>query len=201
MPRAARSEAKVAAVVDNPRDRVLAAAERCIERHGIRKTTMEDIALEAGMSRPGVYRYFDDREDLFVAIISAHSRALLDKAHKFIARHDNLADQIIEGLLYLAENGRRDPFTRYMVNLDGTDLGRRMVASGMSETLVAEFWDPFLDAAVRAGTMPDGLARRDIHLWLRNVCLMIMRGLEDGDGNPKRYRTILQTFVAPAFTT
>jgi AcrR family transcriptional regulator len=199
MPRT-RSATKGAAVVDNPRDRLLAAAERCIERHGIAKTTMEDIALEAGMSRPVVYRYFSDREDLFIAIISAHARAMLDKAHKFIARYDSLADQIIEGLLYLAENGRRDPFTRNMVNLDGTDLGRRMVASGMSETVVAEFWDPFLDAAIRAGTMPEGLARRDIHLWLRNLCLMIMRSLEEGDGNIKRYRTILQAFVGPAFT-
>ena len=75
MPRT-RSAAKGAAVVDNPRDRVLAAAERCIERHGIAKTTMEDIALEAGMSRPVVYRYFSDREDLFIAIISAHARAM-----------------------------------------------------------------------------------------------------------------------------
>ena len=199
MPRT-RSAAKGAAVVNNPRDRVLAAAERCIERHGMAKTTMEDIAQEAGMSRPVIYRYFDDREDLFVAIMSAHARAMLDKAHKFIARYDDLTEQIVEGLLYLAENSRRDPFTRNMVNLDGTDLGRRMVASCVAETLVAEFWDPFLDAAIRAGTMPDGLARRDIHLWLRNLCLMIMRSLEDGDGDTKRYRTILQSFVAPAFT-
>jgi AcrR family transcriptional regulator len=200
MGREARGEAAATTIMDDPRDRVLAAAERCIERYGIRKTTMEDIALEAGMSRPSVYRYFADRDDLLVALISQHSRALLDKAHKFIARQGTLPDQIVEGLLYLADHGRRDPFTRYMVNLDGTDLGRRMVTSHASETLVAEFWDPFLDAAVRAGTLPDGLTRPDTHLWLRNLCLMIMRGLEEGDGDTQRYRTILRTFVAPAFT-
>jgi AcrR family transcriptional regulator len=34
------------------RERILAAAERCIDRHGIRKTTMDDIASEVGLSRP-----------------------------------------------------------------------------------------------------------------------------------------------------
>jgi AcrR family transcriptional regulator len=199
MARSTRSESKNVAVIDSPRDRVLAAAELCIERHGIRKTTMEDIAQEAGMSRPAVYRYFDDREDLFIAIISVHTRLLLDKAHKFIARRDNLVDQIVDGVIYLAENGRQDPFTRYMVDLDGTDIGRRMVTSGMSETLVSEFWDPFLDAAVKAGTLPENLSRHDIHLWLRSLCLMIMRGLEDGQATSRRYRAILQTFIAPAF--
>jgi hypothetical protein len=29
---------------------------------------------------------------------------------------------------------------------------------------------------------------------------MLMRGLEDGDGDLKRYRSILRRFVAPAFT-
>ena len=135
-----------------------------------------------------------------VALITQHSRALRDKAHKFIARQGSLPDQIIEGLLYIADHGRRDPFTRNMVNLDGTDLGRRMVASRTSEVLVSEFWDPFLDAAVKAGELPDGLARPDLHLWLRDICLLIMRGLEERDGDVQRYRAILRTFVAPAFT-
>lgn len=200
MARGARSEAEATTTADDPRDRVLAAAERCIERFGIRKTTMEDIAVEAEMSRPSVYRYFADRDELLVAIIAKHSRVLRDKAHKVIARQGDLPDQVVEGLLYLADQGRRGPFTRYMVNPDGTDLGRRMVASHMSETLVAEFWDPVLDAAVKAGTLPDGLARRDIHVWLRDLCLMLMRGLEEGDGDVRRYRSILKTFVAPAFT-
>jgi AcrR family transcriptional regulator len=200
MTRGARSKASATTATDDPRDRILAAAERCIQRHGIRKTTMEDIALEAGMSRPSVYRYFADRDDLLVALMSQHSRALLDKAHRFIARQDTLSEQIVEGLLYIADHGRRDPFTRLLVNLDGTGLGRRMITSHASEALTAEFWDPFLDAAVRAGTLPDGLPRSDIYLWLANLGLMIMRGLEEGDGDAQRYRTILRTFVAPAFT-
>jgi len=41
--------------------------------------------------------------------------------------------------------------------------------------------------------------RSDIHLWLGNLTKMVMRGIEDGDGDLKRYRSILRRFVAPAF--
>jgi hypothetical protein len=51
------------------------------------------------------------------------------------------------------------------------------------------------------GDIPRSLPRSDIHLWLGNVTLMVMRGLEDGDGDVKRYRSILRRFIAPAFAS
>ncbi|HYP95908.1 MAG TPA: helix-turn-helix domain-containing protein, partial [Mycobacterium sp.] len=64
MPRGSRSQPAESASTDDARERILAAAERCIDRHGIRKTTMDDVASEVGLSRPSVYRYFADRDDL-----------------------------------------------------------------------------------------------------------------------------------------
>jgi hypothetical protein len=66
--------------------------------------------------------------------------------------------------------------------------------------LRAELWDPYFDAAVASNELPPGLPRPDIHLWLGNVTKMVMRGLDDGDGDLKRYRSVLRRFVAPAFT-
>src|ERR1700761_2443949 len=96
---------------DDARERILAAAERCIDRHGIRKTTMDDVASEVGLSRPSVYRYFADRDDLLVELIARHARVLNDRAHKSISRQNSLADQIVEGVISIADNGRRDPLT------------------------------------------------------------------------------------------
>jgi hypothetical protein len=74
-----------------------------------------------------------------------------------------------------------------------------MMASGTSEMLRAEFWDPFLDAAYVNNELARGLPRSDIILWLHSLGLMLMRGLENGDGDLKRYRSMLRRFVAPAF--
>jgi hypothetical protein len=73
-----------------------------------------------------------------------------------------------------------------------------MIASGTSGMLRAEFFDPYLDAAIANNELSPGLPRADFYLWLGNLARMVMRGLEDGDGDLKRYRSILRRFVAPA---
>jgi AcrR family transcriptional regulator len=199
MPRGSRTQPAESANIDDVRERILAAAERCIDRHGIRKTTMDDVASEIGLSRPSVYRYFADRDDLLVELIARHARALNDRAHKSISRQSSLPDQIIEGVLNIADNTRRDPLTRHAIDTDGSSLCRRMIASGMAQMLRAEIWDRYLDTAVANNELVPGLPRSDIHLWLGSLTKMVVRGLEDGDGDLKRYRSILRRFVAPAF--
>src|ERR1700744_512616 len=169
MPRRSTSRPTAPASTDDARERVLAGAERCIDRHGIRKTTMDDVACEVGLSRPNVYRYFADRDDLLIELITRHARALLDRAHKSTWRQSSLTDQIVESLLYTADHGRRDPLTRHIIDPDGTSLGRQLMASGTSEMIRAEHWDPLLDAALANSELPPGLPRSDIHLWLGNV--------------------------------
>lgn len=200
MPRRSPSQLTAPTTADDARERIVAAAERCIERHGIRKTTMDDVACEVGLSRPSVYRYFADRDDLLIELITRHARALLERARKSIARQISLPDQIVETVLYTAEHARRDPLTRHLLDPDGTSLGRRMVSSGKSEIVRAEMWDPILDAALANNELPPGLPRSDIHLWLGDVTKMVMRGLEDGEGDVRRYRSILRRFVVPAFS-
>ncbi|HEY5835726.1 TetR/AcrR family transcriptional regulator [Streptomyces sp.] len=53
-------------MVDDERlKQILDAAYACFTRHGVRRTTMDDIARQAGMSRPGVYQYVRNKEDAF----------------------------------------------------------------------------------------------------------------------------------------
>jgi AcrR family transcriptional regulator len=201
MPRRSPSQLTAPKSADDARERIVAAAERCIDRHGIRKTTMDDVACEVGLSRPSVYRYFADRDDLLIELITRHARALLARARKSVSRHTSLPDQIVESVIYTAEHARRDPLTRHIIDPDGTSLGQRMIASGATEMMRAEMWDPVLDAAVANNELPPGLPRSDIHLWLGDVTLMVMRGLEDGEGDVRRYRSILRRFVVPAFAS
>jgi AcrR family transcriptional regulator len=184
---------------DNPRDRILSAAERCIARHGVRKTTMEDIASEVGMSRPGVYRYFSDRDDLLIELVTRHTTALRERAHKLISKHTAIEDQIIEGLLFAASEARLDPVTRYVVDPESSSLGRRILDTRIAETMSAEFFDPFLDAAYVNNELPRDLPRTDLYLWLSSLGWMLLRGLENGDADLARYRSMLRRFVAPAF--
>ena len=64
------------------RDRVLAVALEAFGRHGFRKTSMEDVARAAGISRQGLYLQFAGKEALFRAVVSRELDAALEEASR-----------------------------------------------------------------------------------------------------------------------
>jgi AcrR family transcriptional regulator len=83
--------------VTAPDDRetaILEAAERRFARHGFRRTSMEDIAAEAGIARPTLYLYFDSKEDIFRSLSQRlHERALA-RAEAALAGEAPLAERL-----------------------------------------------------------------------------------------------------------
>jgi TetR/AcrR family transcriptional repressor of uid operon len=71
--RAMLQDVQDTAVADR-RSRILDAAERCFVRSGFHRTTMQDVAAEAGMSPGNLYRYFPSK-DAIVAGLSERDRA------------------------------------------------------------------------------------------------------------------------------
>jgi AcrR family transcriptional regulator len=78
------------------RERLLEVAAVCVAREGIAGTGIAHVALEAGVSRPTVYRYFKDREELIRSVllqaglrlaneVQEHIRAVPDPGEKIVA--------------------------------------------------------------------------------------------------------------------
>ena len=64
---------------ENPkREAILSASSRLFRRYGYRRTSMEDIAKETGMSRPSVYSYFKNKDEVF--------RSLSERIHETALR-------------------------------------------------------------------------------------------------------------------
>src|SRR5687768_10383657 len=60
------------------RQRILAAAVRLFDRHGVDAVSLDRVAREAGVSKATLFRRFGDRQALFLALIDEHERALQD---------------------------------------------------------------------------------------------------------------------------
>jgi TetR/AcrR family transcriptional regulator, repressor for uid operon len=54
--------------VADRRSRILDAAERCFVRSGFHRTTMQDVAAEAGMSPGNLYRYFPSKDAIVIGL-------------------------------------------------------------------------------------------------------------------------------------
>jgi len=68
---AASPDASAARITDDGRrELVLAAALDTFARYGYRKTSMEDVARAAAISRPGLYLLFGSKRELFSAAVT-----------------------------------------------------------------------------------------------------------------------------------
>jgi TetR/AcrR family acrAB operon transcriptional repressor len=54
---------------EETRSRILDAAERVFSEHGVSRTSLEDIAQAAGVTRGAIYWHFKDKSDVFAAMV------------------------------------------------------------------------------------------------------------------------------------
>ncbi len=67
------------------RGKILAGADRLFQKYGLAKTTMEDIAREAGKGKSTLYYYFKSKEEIFDVIISSEKEAFFETIQNAIA--------------------------------------------------------------------------------------------------------------------
>jgi len=70
---------------EQTRRRLLEIAVRRFAADGFRRTSVSDIAREAGLSPASAYAYFDSKEALFQAAVDLDAGALIDRARTAIA--------------------------------------------------------------------------------------------------------------------
>ena len=174
------------------------AAEACVEQYGIAKTTMDDVAKMAGVSRPTVYRHFADRDSLILAVVMRRSRMLAARAAKVIQRFGSFPDQLVEGLLFMVEKGHKDPFVRLVVAPEHMDLANRILGGSIPAELTYEIWEPILTAARERGELRADLDFAAVSRWLTYLIVLLL-GRFAADDAIEDQREMLRTFVVPAF--
>lgn len=76
------------------RREILEASAACFVRRGFHQTTMNEICAEADISPGGLYRYFESKEEIVVAIAEADR----SDTHRLLGIMDG-SDDVVEGLI------------------------------------------------------------------------------------------------------
>jgi AcrR family transcriptional regulator len=93
----------VSEAAPNPRtrERLLVATLACVERWGLGKTSLEDIANEAGLSRATVYRYFPGgREQLVSDTVRWEVERFWLRLYHVVEQQPDLATKLEAGLAF-----------------------------------------------------------------------------------------------------
>ncbi|MGW0024661.1 TetR/AcrR family transcriptional regulator [Rhodococcus sp. NPDC003383] len=184
------------------RSQILRAAETAIQRFGIAKTTIDDVAKETGVSRPTIYRYFRDRDTLMTSMIEARSRRLFEQAREYVSDRDTFAEQVVDGLLYLVDQGRQDAVIRLIVSPE--HAGRRTAlagSSGLASRLTYEMWAPLIDAARERGEIREGITDIEICNWITLVELILVGRMDFGDPTGPENKRLLTNLLLPGIVS
>jgi AcrR family transcriptional regulator len=88
-------------MADGVRERILEAAYACVARFGMGKTTVEDTAREAGLSRATVYRYFPGGKDqLLKETVAWEAGRFFEGLAAVVAGAPGFASLLEEALLF-----------------------------------------------------------------------------------------------------
>jgi AcrR family transcriptional regulator len=140
--------------VDDKRRRIIEAARKRFRHYGVKKTTMQEIARDAGVAVGTLYLYFKDKDDLLVAC-----------AEEYVARHRRQAEAILASDVPAGEKLRRYVLDRFRA-AEATRTGFSHAAELTREVLrvrpdrrldegrmMAEYFARFLRLGVEAGEL------------------------------------------------
>ncbi|ONM46472.1 TetR/AcrR family transcriptional regulator [Nocardia donostiensis] len=103
---------------DSVEARILDAALVRFGEFGVKKTTIEDIARQAGVDRVTVYRRIGSRDDVVQAVASREVAAVLTELDAISARHTDLGDLMAEFFVMVMTRWREHPLANRMLALE-----------------------------------------------------------------------------------
>jgi AcrR family transcriptional regulator len=107
-----------AEVREGTRARILDAAFTAVRDFGISRTTVEDVAQRAGLSRQTVYRYFPSKDHLVVALVLREEEKFLEGTRRAFASENDLRAAFARAITFCLEYAREHPLLDRLLATD-----------------------------------------------------------------------------------
>jgi AcrR family transcriptional regulator len=135
------------------RTRAVEATLACVARHGLGKTTLDDVAREAGCARATLYRHVGGKQQLAALAVAAEAERITATLHAAAAEHDSLADALVAVILSGAREITSHPAIQFLLGFEPDlalpyvtfDAGDRLFAH--ARAALAPCFERFLDRA------------------------------------------------------
>jgi AcrR family transcriptional regulator len=156
-------------------ERIVRAAEACIRRWGIRRVSMSDVALHAGVSRGSVYRYFPDRDALVQAVLERVAKIHVAEAEPLVRRQRTLAGKVAEAAVVVRHLAEDEQSLGLHEHPGEPALATLRLAS--APTMFArwvDFWIPFLETARANGEVRADLDLHEAAEWIMRILISLV---------------------------
>ncbi len=163
------------------------------------KTTVEDIAAAAGVSRATVYRYAAGRDELILGVLLRSADRFFDRLGRRLGRSDDFGEALVEGIVYALDQVRADEnlallFAPEVAGVTGSIAGAAEALFRRS----AEYLEPLVRAAQQAGQLRQDIDAGELAEWLIRVILSLLTVQGPRPRSRAQIRSLLYEFVVPA---
>jgi AcrR family transcriptional regulator len=136
-------------VTGDTRERILGAAVVCVGRSGFAKTSIEAVAVEAGVGRATVYRYFPGgKEEVFAQTIAWEVFRFFQRLADEVDERGDLADRLEAGLRFAHRELAEHEVFQKVVETEPERLLPHLSQSGpLITAALSEYFEPLLAAA------------------------------------------------------
>lgn len=134
------------AAAGGTRQRILQATYDCVARWGLGKTTVEDAAREAGLSRATVYRYFPGgRDELIDAVVAWEYGRFFTRLYDEVQSSASLEELMERGLMFAHRAIREHEVLQRMLQTEPEVLLPKLTVESAGTTeVIAAFLLPWL---------------------------------------------------------
>ncbi|MDH3208352.1 MAG: TetR/AcrR family transcriptional regulator [Gemmatimonadota bacterium] len=181
------------------RERILDAAESCLQRFGLSKTTIEDVAQAGGMSRATVYRQFGSRDALLLAVAARDAERVASQAEVHLQRFDDVGSWLVEGMLFcLREIPKRPVLGQFLAPQELGAASRMMLTSERMLAIGSEILRPIFEPARRQGLLHEGLDLDSLMEWVLRILMSYLAVPGPPSRSEEELRTLIRTLLLPA---
>jgi len=178
---------------------ILLAALHCYERFGLEKTTLEQVAEQAEVSRATVYRHAKNRQELLNKVFIRDAQKALEALTSEMQQYEKLSDIVMESTLFL--NRRRHHAD--MQNVLDEQLGEIIESHGMPVELLRLFAgkvlsEPF-QKALANNEVPEGLTLEMLTDWLGRMMRSLLLEPPEFSKDEAAMRQYLRMVLLPIF--
>lgn len=100
------------------RQKIIDAALICLDRWGLEKTSLHDIAREAGVTRPTVYSYFANRDEVVQAAMIHGGQGFGLKLLEHVSQFSKNRERLLEAVLFAYKNMPKEPYLKLVKDAD-----------------------------------------------------------------------------------
>jgi AcrR family transcriptional regulator len=184
---------------ESSRSRILRGAVECFENLGLARTTMEDVAAAAGVSRKTVYNAFRNKGELIADVVDTEMRRVLDEASLKIDLSLPPDELIATAEVLILQSGKDSRFVAIILGPDSVGLALDVTADNEHFTdMVTDYWRPVLDNLEERAVLRTDVSRSQIMRWILSAHFMLISRTDTFTDDPRTTTEMVRLFLAPS---